>query len=336
MIVINLITIKDNKPLKDKIIYILKNKELILFIFLAISILVFILNLLICFLGFGIAVSIENPVLFCYTLFTKIVQIKILIIILFSLITKEIKIEYFSISIPSIICMFIFGGLNYYYIIPLVEVILALFYTKLNNIFNLLNVFIEKGSITCNTSETFKKGIFNMISKCPILGRYLAEWVKCLSMNNFKYITSPFRVYYSNIFRKEIIVYHFTKLSKFTTIYIAKPVYHQWEFSFNYNDSSNTFSNIIKNNWVDCKKILYKTAKDYLNIKYNIKLISADYLVDVNAKFTNGILTELNLDKTNLSQFKPKLDKILGLSQYGLEFSSKLSFLNYYDLKPAG
>jgi hypothetical protein len=188
MIILSLIGSNNNMSIKDKLTYFIENFKLILPFMVSMFIFIFILNIFLILCGLDVSISTLNLTSFFYTLFCKVVLIRIVVTLVISAYTKEFKLNSFSLSVSSVIFIFILGGINFYYVIPLVKFILALGLTNATNIFNKTAIFIENTGSKKSTSEGLAEGIYKIFTRLPLLGRYLESSVKGLNVH-----TMPFK-----------------------------------------------------------------------------------------------------------------------------------------------
>ena len=123
------------------------------------GIVIFIINILLVLLGLGITVDITSPTLFLYTLFPKVICIKLVLTFIFCNITKEFKLNNMSLSLSSVILMFLLGSVNYYYLTPYVKVIMSSGLTKLDDIVRRVCLLIENPVIKANHTQSLDEGI---------------------------------------------------------------------------------------------------------------------------------------------------------------------------------
>lgn len=132
-----------NTSIKDKIIFYIENEKYRknmrttwLCMFLCSFIFIFILNIFLILCGWGVTISTLNLTAFFYTLFCKVVLIRIVVTLVISAYTKKLSLNSFSLSVSSIIFIFILGGIYFYCTIPFVKFIAT-------NMFYWINLFIE-------------------------------------------------------------------------------------------------------------------------------------------------------------------------------------------------
>jgi len=322
MIMISLVGSDKNKSLIGKLNFLIKNFEFILPFMICMFIFIFVLNIFLLLCGIGVSISTVNLTLFCYTLFCKVVLIRIVITLVVSAYTKEFKLNSFSLSVSSVIFMFILGWINCYYVIPLVKFILALGLTNATHIFDRISLLFENTASKNSNSESLAngtqplaEGIYNIITKFPIIGRLLYSF----RSNNFNYsISSPFRSSYNEVIKNNINIYPLTKISKFTRIDIARIVENKVELFYSYKGNISSLEVQLKNYSLYLRNLISNFVSNHSNLTCKINLICADQIVSINTTFKNGHLEEFNLNRTNLN-FSNKVDK---------NAASNVNFLN--------
>lgn len=102
--------------------------------------------------------------------------------------------------------------------------------TKLDNILTRISILIEKSAIKPNNTKSLSEGIYNIITKFPIIGRFL-ESFKTYQINKLNF-ANPFKLPYNGIIKPKINIYPFKKISKFSNINIATIVENKVEFNY--------------------------------------------------------------------------------------------------------
>ena len=112
MIILSLIGSNKNKSIKDKLIFFIKNFESILLFMICIFIFIFSINIFLFLCGIGVSITTLNLTSFCYTIFCKVVLTRIVVTIIISTYTKQFNLKNFSLSVSSVIFIFILAGIN--------------------------------------------------------------------------------------------------------------------------------------------------------------------------------------------------------------------------------
>jgi hypothetical protein len=198
----------------------MENKKELLILGLARLFLIFTVNMLLSIVGLGITVDTSSFTLFLYTFFPKVISIIFIINLILCYLTKEFKLDNVSLSLSSVIFMVLLGSVNYYCVMPYVKLIMSLGLIKLYNIFTRVILFIQDSRYIPNNNKTLAEGFYNIMAKCPFIGKYF----KSFGMNKIysNYILSTFRLTYKNGFKNIINTYPLTKVSKFTAVFIPK------------------------------------------------------------------------------------------------------------------
>jgi len=279
---------------------------------------IFILNIFLILCGLGVSISTLNLTSFFYTLFCKVVLIRIVVTLVISAYTKQFSLNSFSLSVSSVIFIFILAGINFYYIIPLVKFIIGLGLTNATNMFNRISLFIENTGGKNSNSESLAKGLNKILTKLPLLGRYLKSTVKGLIVDNSKNRSSPFRINPKYLIRNIMPVYPLIKLSRFTTIFIPQIVSGEWKASFEYKGTLTELAIIFNSNRVYLTDVISKFICKHSNLQCKVKILCNNSIVNLNANFNKGILQEFNLSKVYLEP----------VEQWNKNFSSENSLNN--------
>lgn len=314
MIIIGLLKTRNTLSMDDKFLFFMKNKELIFISALAMFCVIFIVNILLTILGLGITVDTSSLTVFLYTFFPKLINIRLVLIFIICSITKEIKLDNLSLSLSSVIFMILLGSINYYYVIPYFKFIIFLGLTKLENLFTRI-FLVENSDIKANGTQPLSEGIYNIITKFPIIGRLF------YSIRSYYYnynISSPFRSFYNGVIKNKMNIYPLTKISKFTRIDLFTKVEKRVELYYSYTGNVINLEALLKNNSLYLKNLISNFVSNYSNITCKINLICSDQIVSINTIFKNGHFEEFNLNRTNLN-FVNKVDK---------KAESNLNFLN--------
>ena len=317
MIIIGLLHSRKTISIKDKFLFIVENKKKLFIIGLTMLLAISALNMLLFILGLGITVDTSSVTLFLYTFFPKIIHIRLVLIFIICSITKEFKLDNLSLSLSSVIFMILLGCINYYYVMPYVEFIMFLGLTKLDDL--LTRVYLVHNlAIITNSTQSLSEGIYNIITKFPIIGRFFN------SFRSYDYnynLSSPFRSSYNGIIKNKINIYPLTKISKFTIIDLFTKVENKVELFYSYKGNVINLEALLKNNSLYLSNLISSFVSNYTNLTCKINLICADEIVSIKTSFKNGHLEEFNLNRTNLN-FANKVDKNPG---------SDLNFVNKVD-----
>ena len=297
MIIIGLLNNRKTLSIKDKLLFIMKNKELLFIFALTMFLAIFILNVILFILGLGIIVDTSSLTLFLYTFFPKVISVRLIIIFFICSITKEFKLDNVSLSLSSLIFMMLLGSVNYYYVLPYFKVIMFLGLTKLNNL--LSRVYLADYSAMKTTSnQSLAEGIYNIITKFPIMGRLFS------SFRSYGYnynILSPFRSSYNELIKYKINIYPITKISKFTRIDLFTNVEKRIELFYLYKGKINSLEALLKNDSLYLRDLISHFVSSYSNLTCKINLTCADQIVTINTTFNNGHLEEFNLNRIHLN-----------------------------------
>ena len=304
MVILSLLGSNKNKYIKEKLIFFVENFYSILPFMICMFIFIFILNIFLILCGLGVSISTLNLTSFFYTLFCKLVLIRIVVTLVISAYTKKFSLNSFSLSVYSVIFIFILGGINFYYILPFVKFILGVGLTNATNIFNKICLFIENTGSKNSNSESLAKGLYKILTKLPLLGRYLESTIKGLNVDISNNRSSPFRINHKYLIRKIMPVYPLIKLSRFTTIFIPQIVCGEWKASFEYKGTLTELALIFKSNRVYLTDVISKFIGKHSNFQCKVKIICNNSIVNLNAKFNKGLLQEFNLSKVYLEPVK--------------------------------
>ena len=347
MIILGLINSQETQSLHDKFLFITKNKDIFFIFGLAMVFVIFTVNILLFLVGLGILVETGSITLFIYTFFSKVISIKLILLFIFCSITKEFKLHNVSLSLSSVIFMILLGSANYYYVIPYVKVIMSLGLTKLYNIFTQICLLVENSTIKTDYHETLTEGIYNILVKFPIIGRYL-ELFK-ISHKNYKDIHSPFRMFYHNPFKYKVNIYPLAAISKFNNKFMFTIVENKLAVLHLYGVTVDSLELQWKKNYMNYTTALtYHLPFTYNNFACNGKLICSDQMVDIYSTVKNNSLELFYLERTNLEKFSyksPNLYKgnsdIANLSSYKKSDNSflassydSLDFIRNYHISP--
>jgi hypothetical protein len=304
MIIIGLLNRKNPISIKDKFLFILKNKKkLFLFAFDMLFVL-FTVDILLFLLGLGINVDTSSLTVFLYTFFPKLISVKIFLTLIFCSITKEFKIENVSLSLSSVILMVLFGTFNYYYIMPYVQNILSLILTKLDTLVTRICFLVENSS-KGNDTQSLAEGIFYIVTNLPVVGRLLQSFMTIT--NNHYNIYSPFRLPYNGLIKNKIYFYPLTKISKFTTIHIATIIQNKVEFFSSYRGNDPNLELNLKKNYLYLTRLISNFISDYSKLTGEINLRCAYKQVIINTSLNKVNLEDYSLNKNNLN-FAFKID----------------------------
>lgn len=315
MVIIGILDSKKTLSFKDKFLLMLKDKELMLiiknkkFLFilvLAILLFIFTMNTLLLLLGIRIVVDTSSLTLFTYTFFPKIISIKLFLTLIFCSVTKEIRLDNLSLNLSGVIFMFLLGSLNYYYIMPYVKVVMYLSLTKLDYLITRIFGLIENSEIKGDNTQSLHQGIYNIITKFPIIGRLLGSFKTY--KNDYDNISSPFRLSFNQILKNKVNIYPLSKISKFTTIDIATIVDNKVEHFYSYKGTIRNLELLLKNNSLYFTGLISNFFSDYSNLTCKIHLQCVNEIISINTTFKNGNIEEFNLNRTNLN-LSNKVDK---------------------------
>ncbi|RMZ69662.1 hypothetical protein GMOD_00010333 [Pyrenophora seminiperda CCB06] len=183
--------------IKDKIRFYIENKKkreqiktYLICMFICLFIFILFLNVFLLLCGF--IISTLNLTSFFYTLFCKVVFMKTITTLVISFYTKELSLNSLSLSVPSVIFIFILGGINCYYFIPLVKNIIGIGLINADTI--LKNIITKIEGVKLFDPESLLNGIVNILTKTPIIGKYLIQVVEYRSLDNSNNRYSPFRI----------------------------------------------------------------------------------------------------------------------------------------------
>jgi len=202
--------------------------------------------------------------------------------------------------------MVLLGSVNYYYVMPCVKFIILLGLPKLENILTRICFLVENLAIKPNDTQGLAKGIYNIIIKFPIIGRFLESFRG--NKNNYNR-SSPFRLFYTDIIKNKMNISPLTKISKFTTIHIATIVENKVELSYSYKGNISDLEVLLKNHSLYFTGLISNFVSNYSNITYKINLRCTDQIVCINTTFKNGHIEEFNLNRTNLNFANSKVDE---------------------------
>ena len=71
--------------------------------------------------------------------------------------------------------MVLLGSVNYYCVMPYVKLIMSLGLIKLDNIFTRVSL-LKDSSIIANNNQTLAEGFYNIMAKCPFIGKYFKSF----------------------------------------------------------------------------------------------------------------------------------------------------------------
>jgi hypothetical protein len=303
MIIIGLLNKRKTMSIKDKFLLIVKNKKELFIIGLTMFLAISIINMLLFILGFGIIVDTSSLTLFLYTFFPKVINIRFILIFIICSITKEFKLDNLSLSLYSVIFMMLLGSVNYYYVMPYFKIIMFLGLTKLDNIFTRIYL-LDYSAIKANSTQSLVEGIYNLITKFPIIGRLFS-----IRSNGYNYnLSSPFRSFYSEVIQKKVNIYPLTKISKFTRIDIARIVEKKVEFFYSYKGDMNSLEVQWNNNRFYLRDLISNLVSNYSNFTCKINLTCSDQILTIDTTFKNAHMEEFNLKTTNVN-FANKVNK---------------------------
>lgn len=314
MIIIGLLHSRKTMSIKDKFLFIVENKKKLFIIGLTMLLAISALNMLLFILGLGITVDTSSLTLFLYTFFPKLINIRLILIFITCSITKEFKLDNVSLSLSSLIFMMLLGSVNYYYVLPYFKVIMFLGLTKLNNLLSRIYL-ADYSAIKATSNQSLAEGIYNIITKFPIMGRLFTSF----RSYNYNYnILSPFRSSYNEVIKNNINIYPLTKISKFTRIDLFTNVEKRIELFYLYKGNINSLEALLKNDSLYLRDLISHFVSSYSNLTCKINLTCADQIVNIYTTFKNGHLEEFNLNRTNLN-FVNEVDK---------KAAGNLNFLN--------
>jgi len=297
---------------------------------------IFTINILYFPLGLGITVDTSSLTIFLYTFFPKVISIKLSLITIFCYITKELKIDTLSLTLSSVIFMVLLGSVNYYWVMPYVKVIMFLGFTKLDNILTRICLLVENSAIKANDTQSLAEGIYNIITKFPIIGRYL-ESFRISNNNNYNNISSPFKRSYHNPFKYKVNVYPLASISRFNNQFMFRIIENKFSALYLYEGTVDSLELQLRKNYMSHTTALISDFPSiYSNFTCNVKLICSDQIVDIYSTVKNNSLEQFYLERMNIEKFaykSPNLYKgnsdIVNLSS---DKKSSNSFLaNSYD-----
>jgi hypothetical protein len=332
------------KNTKDFLVDIQKNKKdscillgVLALIGVAILLVICIVNSLLFMLGLGIVVNTTSTAMFLYTFLAKVTSIRVVLTIIICSITKEIKIEYMSVSIPSLLLMVTLGWLNFFYIIPCLYPLVLTYYSSLSSFYTNLLIINNLPSF-CEILNIIGNGLYDILIKFPMFGRYVGGFFSSLKATNNVYVDSPFRNHITPLVKKVIPIYPFNKISKFTPITFPRMVENHVEVSYLFETHVNNFKLFLSNNSEVIKVYVSDLAFEYCNLTLSLKVGLEDQTTNIKASFKNGCLESYTVESTNVkdssSYFKPT-DKYNFNSKSILPFNSNpLAYLWDFSEKP--
>jgi hypothetical protein len=240
--------------------------------------------------GLGIVVNTTSFKMFLYTFLAKVTSIRVVFTIIISSITKQLRIEHFSISIYTVLFMSLLGGVNYFYFIPYINMLASPILAYLGSI------YLEYCSLVYfkySYNEYLVEGICNILNKFPIIGKYLPLFTKQLYNTNTSYRLSPFRFIYTNIIKVSNPVITLTKLSKFTSITIARIIPNKADVFISYKGRIAHISLLFRSFASDISKFVSNCS----NLKCEMNLTNPGEIVTINSLFKNLCFEEYYLEK---------------------------------------
>ena len=297
----------NKKPLNFKKVFIfMLNKPRAFFLKLGP---IFIICFVLYITDWGVGVLSNSLLLHIYTLCARIAQIKLICFFYLSYNNKKFDLNNLSISKKEVIFILSFGLINYYVFIPYLYVLIPLFLnklyiisTRLHDLFQspvngeeITNNLGSKGEITNNIG----KGVYDILKKFPMFGRYLDDFFSNLKAINNVYVDSPFRNHITPLVKK-VIIYPFNKISKFTSINLPQIVENHVEVSYVFKTPVNNFKLFLINNSEYIKDYVYSSVFKYSNFNLSLKVGLDDQGINTKASFKNGCLESYTVEKTRV------------------------------------
>jgi hypothetical protein len=293
MMVNDVFTNKKAVSFQERLDYLRKNKEFILIFITGI----YFFNTLLFILGFGIVIDPSSLPLFIYTFLAKLTSIRLVITFIICFITKQFKQEYFSISVLTVFLMVIFAGFNCYFVIPYINGIVSLALTKSANTFTAICFLVENTAIKASYDQSLAGGFYNTVTKFPIIGKYIASFTKQLYHTNYNNIFSPFRLYYSNIFKMSKNILPLAKISKFTPINIATILPNKLEVFSCYIGKVTDLNLLFKKHVLSFAHCISNYVSTHSNLVCKVNLICSDEIVTIDTSIKNGYLQPFSVDR---------------------------------------
>ena len=301
MIINSLIFGNRSYSIYDKLLFIWNNKQYcllfiwnskkdLLLILLTIWFLIIVINAMLFTVGLGIVVNTTSFKMFLYTFLAKVTSIRVVLTIIISSITKQLRIEHFSISISTVLFMSLLGGVNYFYLIPYINMLASPILAYLGS------KYLEYCSLVdfkYSYNEDLVEGICNILNKFPIISKYLPLFTKQLYNTNTSYILSPFRLIYTKIIKVSNPFIPLTKLSKFTSITIATIIPNKADVFISYKGRIADISLLFRSFAADISKFVSNCS----NLKCEINLTNTGEIVTINSVFKNLCFEEYYLEK---------------------------------------
>jgi hypothetical protein len=294
------------KNTKDFLVDIRKNKRIffiflgiLVFIGVAIILVICLINSVLFMLGLGIVVNTTSIGMFLYTFLAKVTSIRVVLTIIICSITKKINLQHISLTISSLLLMVTLGSLNYFYIVPYLY---PLVLTNLSTLYSFYTNILITNNLTsfCEILNIIGNGLYDILIKFPMLGRYVGGFFSSLKATNNVYVDSPFRNHITPLVKKVIPIYPFNKISKFTPITFPRMVENHVEVSYLFETHVSNFRLFLSNNSEVIKVYVSDLAFKYSNLNLRLKVGLEDQTTNIKASFKNGCLESYTVKSTNV------------------------------------
>lgn len=143
--------------------------------------------------------------------------------------------------------------------------------------------------------------VFIIITKCPIIGKYLGSYYKELNSININRRSSPFNPYSSNKIKIIKNVFSLTIISKFTPIDIPIIIPNNVESSHIYRGTISNLELLLRNTILSFAGGISNFVSNYSNLTCKINLTCDDQMINIYAQYKNGYLEEFDIKRTNLT-----------------------------------
>ena len=169
-----------------------------------------------------------------------------------------------------------------------------------------------------------------------MFGRYLGGLFSKLKVTNNIYVDSPFRNHITPLVKK-VIVYPFSKISKFTPISFPKILENGVEVSYEFQTHFTNFKLFLVNNSEIIKDYLSNSVFKYSNFNLSLK-VGLEEQTNIKASFKNGCLESYTVENTRVkdsSCYSKPTDKSNFSNKCILPLNSNsLSYLWDFSAKP--
>lgn len=257
--------------------------------------------MLLFLLGLGITVDTSCLTLFLYTFFPKVISLKLILILIFCSINKEFKFDNVCLSLSSVIFMVLLSSVNYYCVMPYVKFRMFLSLTKLDNILTRICLLVENLDIKADDTQGLAEGIYNIITKFTIIGRYLES-----PRINYNNIYSPFRRSYYNPFKYKVNVYPLAAISRLNNQFMFTIIENKFSALYLYQGTVGSLELQWKKNYMNhTTGLISDFPSIYSNFTCNVRLICSDQMVDIYSTVKNNSLEQF-LERTNIENFAYK------------------------------